>query len=63
VHLCQWLAGVPQPLASQQVRWVEPNALREHPFPAANTRIIAALHAWLGGLENPGHGGRELPWA
>ncbi len=63
VHLCQWLAGVPQPLASQQVRWVEPNALSEHPFPAANTRIIAALHAWLGGLENPGHGGRELPWA
>jgi A/G-specific adenine glycosylase len=50
-------------LASQQVRWVEPERLAEFPFPAANARIIAALRAWLGGLDNPGHGGRELPWA
>ena len=24
VHLCTWVGGEPQPLASQQVRWVRP---------------------------------------
>ncbi|MEX1324494.1 MAG: 8-oxo-dGTP diphosphatase MutT [Synechococcaceae cyanobacterium] len=43
VHLCTWLSGEPQPLASQQVRWVRPEQLAEFPFPAANARIIAAL--------------------
>ena len=43
VHLCTWLSGVPQPLASQQVRWVRPAELADYPFPAANSRIIAAL--------------------
>ena len=43
VHLCQWLSGEPQPLACQQVRWVEPAQLSGFPFPAANARIIAAL--------------------
>jgi A/G-specific adenine glycosylase len=43
VHLCRWSGGEPQPLASQQVRWVEPERLAEFPFPAANARIIAAL--------------------
>ena len=49
VHLCHWLAGEPQPLASQQVKWVEPAALVDYPFPAANTRIIAALLERLSG--------------
>lgn len=48
VHLCRWLDGEPQPLASQQVRWVAPARLGEFPFPAANGRIIAALQARLG---------------
>jgi len=43
VHLCRWISGDPQPLASQQVRWVEPSELADYPFPAANARIIAAL--------------------
>jgi A/G-specific adenine glycosylase len=43
VHLCTWLSGEPQPLASQQVRWVRPEQLADFPFPAANARIIAAL--------------------
>ncbi|WP_254216874.1 8-oxo-dGTP diphosphatase MutT [Synechococcus sp. CCY 9618] len=43
VHLCRWRSGEPQPLASQQVRWVEPTELASYPFPAANARIIAAL--------------------
>ena len=48
VHLCRWLSGEPQPLASQQVRWVEPDRLGDYPFPAANARIIAALRERLG---------------
>ncbi|PWL22005.1 MAG: A/G-specific adenine glycosylase [Synechococcus sp. XM-24] len=47
VHLCHWRSGDPQPLASQQVRWVKPQQLNEFPFPAANARIIAALLARL----------------
>jgi len=47
VHLCQWRSGEPQPLASQQVRWVKPQQLSDFPFPAANARIIAALQARL----------------
>ncbi len=61
VHLCRWSSGEPQPLASQQVRWVEPQRLEEFPFPAANARIIAALRAWIGRHGTPGHAGRELP--
>lgn len=48
VHLCRWRSGEPQALASQQVRWVEPGDLGAYPFPAANARIIAALHERLG---------------
>ena len=48
VHLCQWRSGEPQPLASQQVRWVDPAELSLYPFPAANARIIAALLQHLG---------------
>ena len=47
VHLCRWLSGEPQPLACQQVRWVEPAELGDFPFPAANARIIAALQQRL----------------
>lgn len=48
VHLCRWRSGEPQPLASQQVCWVEPDRLGDYPFPAANARIIAALREGLG---------------
>ncbi|QNI84024.1 A/G-specific DNA glycosylase [Synechococcus sp. PROS-7-1] len=48
VHLCRWLSGEPQPLASQQVRWVKPEELGNFPFPAANARIIEALLNVLG---------------
>ena len=47
VHLCSWTAGEPQPLASQQVRWVRPQDLGAYPFPAANAKIIAALLSHL----------------
>ena len=48
VHLCRWLSGEPQPLASQQVRWVQLEELGNFPFPAANARMIAALMDHLG---------------
>ena len=59
VHLCRWISGEPQPLASQQVRWVRPEQLKDYPFPAANARIIDALLGKLNQtnqLERPGMG-------
>ena len=41
----RWESGEPQPLASQQVRWVRPEGLENYAFPAANAKIIAALLA------------------
>nr|WP_115094566.1 8-oxo-dGTP diphosphatase MutT [Synechococcus sp. UW106] len=52
VHLCAWVSGEPQPLASQQVRWVRPIDLGTYAFPAANARIIEAL---LGRLDCSAH--------
>ena len=43
VHLCSWISGEPQPLASQQARWVDPKELKNYPFPTANIKIITAL--------------------
>ena len=57
VHLCRWTSGEPQPLASQQVRWVRPEHLKDYPFPAANASIIEALLGRLSRsnqLEGPG---------
>ena len=48
VHLCTWVSGEPQPLASQQVRWVRPDDLENYAFPAANARIIEALLVQVG---------------
>ena len=59
VHLCDWCSGDPKPLASQQVRWVRPEQLKDYPFPAANARIIDALIGRLNTtsqLERPGSG-------
>ena len=53
VHLCDWLSGEPQPLASQQVRWVRPDDLGNYAFPAANARIIEALLGRLGCSAHP----------
>ncbi|MFQ6538551.1 MULTISPECIES: 8-oxo-dGTP diphosphatase MutT [Aphanothece] len=67
VHLCRWISGEPQPLASQQVRWVRPEDLGTYPFPAANARIIAALLERLqgptSGSEADAGGGSGQPGA
>ena len=47
VFWCHWLSGQPQPLASQQVRWVKPSELNNFPFPTANLKIIAAIQGSL----------------
>lgn len=43
VHNCEYLAGVPQPIECEEIRWVSLNELEEFTFPEANTEIIAAL--------------------
>jgi A/G-specific adenine glycosylase len=53
VHLCDWVSGEPQPLASQQVRWVRPAKLGNYAFPAANARIIEALLGRLTSSDHP----------
>ena len=42
-YLCQHLCGEPQPLASQQVRWVRPDDLVKYHFPPANDALIRCL--------------------
>jgi len=47
VHFCELIIGEPKPLASQKLLWVSPHKLFNFPFPAANTKIISALHKHL----------------
>lgn len=48
-YVCALAGGEPRPLACQQLRWVDPPALREYQFPPANEplieRVIDALDA------------------
>jgi A/G-specific adenine glycosylase len=43
VHHCRHIAGVPQPIECDEVRWVTLDELDQFPFPKANSQIIAAL--------------------
>jgi mutator protein MutT len=49
VHLkffrCSLSAGEPQPLDCAAVKWIGPAGLEEHPFPAADARLIEKLKA------------------
>ncbi|MBE9115386.1 A/G-specific adenine glycosylase [Lusitaniella coriacea LEGE 07157] len=45
VHYCRHLAGEPQTIECQEVRWVTLEEIDRYPFPKANTKIIAALRA------------------
>ncbi len=47
VHICDWISGEPKPLASKKLLWVAPDQLFDFAFPAANTKIIYALHKHL----------------
>ncbi|MBR8835975.1 MAG: 8-oxo-dGTP diphosphatase MutT [Stigonema ocellatum SAG 48.90 = DSM 106950] len=44
VHHCRHLAGVPQPLECDEVRWVSLDELEKFAFPEANFQIIRALN-------------------
>jgi A/G-specific adenine glycosylase len=52
VHHCRYVAGEPQPLECDEIRWVKLDQLTEYPFPKANVTIIEALKAYAqaGGL-------------
>ncbi|KOR36174.1 MULTISPECIES: 8-oxo-dGTP diphosphatase MutT [Planktothricoides] len=43
VHHCRHLAGEPQPLECDEVRWVNLDQLEQFTFPQANVKIIEAL--------------------
>lgn len=45
VHHCQHISGVPQPIESDEIRWVEVGELTQYEFPAANVAIINAIKA------------------
>jgi 8-oxo-dGTP diphosphatase len=48
VHHCRLLAGVPQPLECDEIRWVSLDELESYAFPEANSQIIAALKQGTG---------------
>ena len=43
VHHCQYIGGIPQPIASDEIRWVNISNLVNYQFPAANMAIINAI--------------------
>ncbi len=43
VYNCKYLAGEPQPLECDEIRWVPVNELHNYKFPEANFQIIDAL--------------------
>jgi mutator protein MutT len=43
VHHCQHLSGIPQPIESEEIRWVKASDLNNYQFPAANVAIICAI--------------------
>ena len=43
VHQCRYLGGEPQPIESDEIRWVTLAEIDQFPFPKANSQIIAAL--------------------
>jgi mutator protein MutT len=45
VHHCQHLSGIPQPIESEKIRWVNIGELADYQFPAANAAIIRAIQA------------------
>ncbi len=47
VHLCELISGVPKPLSSSQLKWVNIQELSDYPFPAANKKMISALKQYL----------------
>jgi mutator protein MutT len=43
VHHCKHISGIPQPIESDEIRWVKIGDLRQYQFPDANVAIIQAI--------------------
>ena len=52
VFNCTHLSGTPQPLESDEVKWVTLDEIDEYPFPKANSQIIDALKQQADGNQN-----------
>ncbi len=46
-HDCKHISGIPQPIASDEIRWVRIGDLNQYQFPDANGAIIRAIEARL----------------
>lgn len=46
VHHCRHLAGEPQPIECEEIRWVALEEIEQFTFPKANSKIIAALRKY-----------------
>jgi mutator protein MutT len=45
VHNCHYIDGTPQPIESDEIRWVEVGELNQYEFPEANVAIINAIES------------------
>ena len=45
--LCRYESGDPAPLASDELRWVPPEELRQHALPKANDSLLVELFEYL----------------
>ena len=45
VHYCQYVAGTPQTIKCEEVRWVNVSELNRYTFPKANYEIITLLQS------------------
>jgi 8-oxo-dGTP diphosphatase len=45
VHHCQHISGIPQPIESEEIRWVNVDDLGKYQYPAANHQIIKAIQS------------------
>jgi 8-oxo-dGTP diphosphatase len=46
VHRCQYLSGIPRPIESDEMLWVDTSSLDQYQFPAANQAIVQAIQSF-----------------
>lgn len=46
-HICRYQAGEAQPLQCADVRWIQPDQLKDYAFPMANQKLFPYLQQWL----------------
>jgi 8-oxo-dGTP diphosphatase len=47
LFVCRRWQGIPRPREGQSLKWVRPEALRDHPMPPADIPLIPVLRDWL----------------